>query len=191
MRPLCKSGSLCLMALLAACRPVAVEHPAVWNRAGRVLAIDAVGRLREAFNQGACESIYGDASDAFRQLEIRDYWINECPYLRERLGLWTSFRPLVSETKAGFQAYLEGTALFATGQYHMRSTWNLENGRARLFRFELKGADRIIAIPTRSRKPRCYNPIETVHESPDLSCPARRVRSRPFLFRLSNTRPCL
>ena len=49
-------------------------------------------RKREAFNGGACASIYESASDGFRRVTARPDWLKRCESLRANLGSWRGYQ---------------------------------------------------------------------------------------------------
>jgi hypothetical protein len=103
------------------------------------VAVDAVKRLRDSFNAGKCNLIYVEASEVFRQLESRDDWLTTCEQTRASLGSWVSLNIRTPDTGPSFVAHVDGTAVFSSGSYRLSTAWNLENGRAKLFRFCLEG----------------------------------------------------
>ena len=103
------------------------------------LATEGLDSLREALNRGECESIYDNASDAFRQLEYREVWRNRCEDLRGRMGRWASFTVQATDTERNILLHAGGTALFANGACDLQSTWSIDSGRPRLFMLRLQG----------------------------------------------------
>jgi hypothetical protein len=57
----------------------------------QALALTAVNVLREEFNSGACQRIYGEAAGYFQAEEFEE-WARDCQRLRNDFGLWQSFK---------------------------------------------------------------------------------------------------
>jgi hypothetical protein len=131
------------------------------------IAAGAADRLRELFNSGDCGRIYEEASREFRALELRDEWLGTCEYLRGKLGSWESFGAERTDAWQSFLEHADRTARFTTGICHVRITWRLENGEARLFRFLLDGAGQFVVIPRGLRMPerRMMDPPPPFRES--------------------------
>lgn len=134
-------GAVSRGVLLTGCRAVANQQAVVIETAGKpreALVLNGVGRLRDAFNQGACQSIFDEADPVFRLTWPRQAWLEECKRLRERLGLWTSFQTNVTHSPGvpiSLAAYGEGE--FAIGRWRTRANvftvWHFDRGRAELF----------------------------------------------------------
>jgi hypothetical protein len=100
--------------------------------------LNGIARLRDAFNRGACQSIFDDADPVFRLIRSRQAWLDECERLRDRLGLWVIFRTNVTHsTGVPLSVTVYGEAEFATGRWRTRANvvtvWHFDRGRAELF----------------------------------------------------------
>ena len=114
------------------------------------LATDAVTRVREAFNAGACQSIYEGAAEFFRSRE-QGRWQSECERLRERLGQWQSFevRETVrcGGTPTAVIVCVDGQGVFTTGTHRMEMAFQCERGQARLFWLGFEDSNQWRQIP--------------------------------------------
>jgi hypothetical protein len=84
-----------LSVLLAGCGGNAKQRALVLEGAGKpreALALAGVSRLRDAFNRGACQSIWDEADLVFRIREPQQAWLSECERMRKKLGAWQSFQ---------------------------------------------------------------------------------------------------
>jgi hypothetical protein len=112
----------------------------------RTSAIDAARKFREAFNQGACEAVYAEASEFFRRQSKQD-WMNQCTELYQRLGLWRS-SDIRSAVTCGSQVIcLDETATFQTGSYDLELAWLFGDGRPRLCWWVVEGRGQRTQIP--------------------------------------------
>ena len=132
---------------LAACRQSSAPPHFVLGGARRQAVVSALDAAREAFNRGDCESIYEDASVPFRTLEDRQVWMDDCSHMRAKLGSWISFHMVSGDGQTGFQAHIDGTAIFARGEYKLCTTWTLAAGRARLISLYLQGLGTLVTSP--------------------------------------------
>lgn len=109
------------------------------EKAQQTLAMDAVHKLRDDLNTGACQSIYDRAADFFRSQPAED-WAIQCEHLEEKLGNWRSFHISYTERCAGsgLVICIGGSADFANGRKEMSVAWLLENRRAQLYWIALK-----------------------------------------------------
>jgi len=111
-------------------------------------------RLRDAFNRGACDSIYSEASQPFRLLESSDNWMSECGLMRAHLGDWRSFDTSRVEIGSPFDLHVFGTAVFERGRGRLETTWILDDAALRLFKLDLDTAERRTFVPAPAFKPR-------------------------------------
>ena len=132
---------------LAGCGRVASLTQPPLDAIHRGLALDAVNRLSEALNRGACSAIYYDASKVFRELETETGWKADCARMRAGLGSLHSFSLRAAFSTGPATVLVDGTALFAKGPCHLGITWVLEDGHARLFSFYLQGPAGPMAFP--------------------------------------------
>jgi hypothetical protein len=104
---------------------MANQQAVVLKTAGKpreALVLNGVGRLRDAFNQGACQSIFDDADPVFRLIRSRQAWLEECKRLRERLGLWIIFRTKVTHNPGvPLSIVVYGEGEFAIGRWRKRA----------------------------------------------------------------------
>jgi hypothetical protein len=102
----------------------------------RRVVISASNRLREMFNEGACESIYHDADQSFR-LGPGPQWKAQCEQLRSRLGEWRSFEAgkTISCSSDNSLMCIIGLASFANGSYPFQVFWQLNGAKPALFAF--------------------------------------------------------
>ena len=156
----CRAGALVILLALAGCCRVPQTQDLPLNGVLRGLALDGVKRFGEALNRGACQSIYDDASVVLQGLEASAAWRHECERMRETLGSWESFRLRAVVATGPSTVLVDGTAVFAKGPCHMGTTWNVENGRARLFSLYLLGPAGVTTIPAPwpGRRPRLIDP---------------------------------
>ena len=131
--------AFCLLLVTACTRDDELPGP-VPDGVRTRLAAEGLDSLREALNRGECESIYDNASDAFRQLEVREVWRTRCEDLRSRMGRWASFTVQSTDTERNILLHAGGAALFANGTCDLQSTWSIESGRPRLFMLRLQGS---------------------------------------------------
>jgi hypothetical protein len=138
--------------LLAGCSVTAEQRALILDTAGEpreALALDGVSRLREAFNRGACQSIFDEADLVFRLRQSQQAWLSECERLREKLGSWRSFQAhLAHGPGVPLSVVVYGEAEFAkrATQTRLETVWHFDRGRAELFSLFLDGD----AIPMRS-----------------------------------------
>ena len=139
-------ATLLLGLLLAGCHGQRPDYAVEGAR--RELALEAAQSFVEALNQGACQSIYDDASEVFRGLESAEEWMRECRRMRKQLGPWrgTSIRQ-VTVGGAGVTV-LRGSIQFERGTYRLQMDCMEESGRARLFLLELDGGSSGFIVPT-------------------------------------------
>jgi len=130
---------------LTGCR--ATRPDSAVEGARRELALEAANNFVAALNQGACQSIYDNASEVFRQLESAEEWVRECGQMRARLGSWrgTSIRQITSGG-AGITV-LRGSIQFERGTYRLQMDCLEEGGRARLFLLEMDGGTSGFIVP--------------------------------------------
>jgi len=141
-----------LSVLLAGCSGIAKQQASVMETAGKpreALALAGVSRLRDAFNRGACQSIFDEADLVFRLGQSQQAWLSECERLRKKLGLWRSFQAHVTHGPGvPLSVAVYGEAEFADGRWRTRTqigmVWHFDRGRAELFSLFLDGE----AIPT-------------------------------------------
>src|SRR6516162_1933996 len=134
-------GAVCLGGLLTGCSGMANQAALMLETAGKpreALVLNGIARLRDAFNRGACQSIFDDADPVFRLIRSRQAWLDECERPRERLGLWVIFRTNVTHsTGVPLSVTVYGEAEFATGRWRTRANvvtvWHFDRGRAELF----------------------------------------------------------
>jgi hypothetical protein len=114
----------------------------------RKLALDGALEMREAFNSGACQSIYEHADGPFRYLQSREVWLSRCVEMRAELGEWRSFEVPAQSRKTGTPVVaLEGPAVFANREIRLRALWRVDRGRAHLLMLVLIYADKTRRIP--------------------------------------------
>ena len=154
------SGAVALLLILSGCSRISGPRNLPVDSVRSGLAMDALNRFSEALNRGACETIYGQASEIFRGLESPAEWRGECARMRTNLGAWGSFHVHAVVATGPTTVLVDGTVVFANGPCHLRTTWNLENGQARLFALYLLEPSGPISIPSpRPRsKPRLADP---------------------------------
>jgi hypothetical protein len=114
----------------------------------RRAAVASLNRLREALNGGACQAIYEEAAEVFRDRLSRQDWMLRCEEIRASLGFWKNIEVRETQTWENFTVHVEADARFANGAYRLRTAWQLENGRAHLFTLDLDGDGRQIHIPS-------------------------------------------
>ena len=102
----------------------------------RRVVISASKRLREMFNEGACEPIYRAADKSFR-LGPGPQWTVQCERLRIRLGEWRSFEVQNAINCGISQICITGLASFAYASYPFEAVWNLVGSRPALFALSL------------------------------------------------------
>ncbi|MGA3023505.1 MAG: hypothetical protein ABSF98_01910 [Bryobacteraceae bacterium] len=156
-----RAGAVLILLFLTACNHVPDPRDLPLDAIHRGLAMDAVSRLGEALNRGACQSIYDDASEVFRQLEPLAAWESECERIRAALGLWESFSTRAAFATGPSTVLVDGTAVFAKGRRRLDTTWSLEHGSARLFSLYLEGAGgrpTMVPAPWPRPKPRLTDP---------------------------------
>ena len=143
-----------LSMLLVGCSGHAKQRALVLETAGKpreALALAGVSRLREAFNRGACQSIFDEADLVFRLRQSQKAWLSECERLRRNLGSWRSFQAhLAHGPGVPLSVVVYGQAEFARGRWRARTrletVWHFDRGRAELFSLFLDGEP----IPMRS-----------------------------------------
>ena len=114
-----------------------------------VLAWAAVSRLRDAFNRGACQSIWDEADPVFRIREPQQAWLSECERMRNKLGAWQSFQGHSKHSPGvplSVVVYGEGEFARSHAHTHLETVWHFDRGRAELFSMNLNGE----AIPPAS-----------------------------------------
>ena len=133
-------GALCLLPLLRC------SHR---DEQQRELALDGALRMREAFNSGACQSIYEHADGPFRSLQSAEAWLSRCAQMRTELGDWRRFdaAPQVANATAAPIVALEGPAAFANARIRVRALWRVDQGRARLLLLVLMYGHKTLRIP--------------------------------------------
>src|SRR5690242_10026766 len=147
-------GAVLLSVLLAGCGGTAGQRALVLERAGgprEAMAREGIKRLREAFNRGACQSIFDEADLSFRLRQSRQAWLDKCADLRRKLGMWRSFEAHVAQSRGvPLSIVLDGEAEFAGGRASVhekvQTVWHFDHGRAELFSMHLNGE----AIPSYS-----------------------------------------
>jgi hypothetical protein len=101
----------------------------------RTLAVDAVNRLRDAFNTGSCQSIYQQATAFFRAEPLGE-WMGHCRELKETLGSWQSFSASTAVRCGGGPSEIivcvGGAAGFAKDNTKVDVAWRLDDGRTQL-----------------------------------------------------------
>ena len=143
---------VCLLCALTGCGTVSIPRQMPLDAAHRGMAMDAVNRLSEPLNRGACPAIYDDASEPFQQLEPVAEWRSDCARMRKSLGSLQSFEIRAAFATGPATVLVDGTAKFAKGPCHFGMTWVLEGGHARLFSFYLQGpAGPMMVPPARPR----------------------------------------
>lgn len=147
------AGSALVLLFLTACTWTPVPRTLASGGAYRAWAVDAVERMREAFNRGECASIYDEASEPFRRLEARQDWLTDCEQIRGTLGVWRSLRTRSASARQGFEAHVDGTAVSAGGECRLQTTWTLENGHVRLFSLCLQSGNRLMVPAPVSPRP--------------------------------------
>jgi len=146
------SGAVFLSVLLAGCGGNATQRALVLEGAGKpreALALVAVSRLRDAFNRGACQSIWDEAAPVFRIREPQQAWLNGCERMRQKLGAWQSYQAHSKHSPGiPLSVVVFGEAEFARGRAHthLETVWHFDRGRAELFSLDLNGE----AIPPSS-----------------------------------------
>jgi hypothetical protein len=79
------------LVLLAGCTSRQPGFPPV-DAAQRASAVEAAGKLRDAFNTRlGCEAIYDGAGQRF-QIYAKERWLADCARLQSDLGSWQTFR---------------------------------------------------------------------------------------------------
>jgi hypothetical protein len=131
-------GTVFLACLLV---PACHRHPRLDDRvqevslndAQRTQALTAMGRLRDQFNRGACQSIYDAAGAGFRSQPSED-WLRECARLQDELGSWTDFRAKETEGfgKQQIIVFIYGLAVFQKENQQFEINWILSEEGARL-----------------------------------------------------------
>ena len=127
--------------LLAGYSGNANQRALVLETAGKpreALALNGASRLREAFNRGACQSIFDEADPVFRLSHPRQAWLDECERMRRRLGLWLIFRTNVEHGPGvPLSVVVRGEGEFVVSQWRTRANvvtvWHFDRGRAELF----------------------------------------------------------
>ena len=96
--------------------------------------VSASTRLREMFNEGACEPIYREADDSFR-LGPAPQWTAQCEQLRRRVREWRSFevQKIINCSTDNSQICSIGLASFANGSYPLQVVWQLNGAKPALF----------------------------------------------------------
>jgi hypothetical protein len=101
----------------------------------RTRAIGAVSSLRDAFNNGSCQSIYEQAAAFFRRQSLQE-WMSQCRELKERLGPWQSLSASSAVRCGGGPSEVlvctGGAAGFAKDNAKVDVAWLLDNGRTQL-----------------------------------------------------------
>ena len=100
-------------------------------------ATDGIARLRTAYNSGACQSVYDLTLAWSRSDRSRAYWVDLCTNMREKLGLWQSFRGPSSTQLEGNAALVESRVVFANGEFRMDTYWHLDGHGAQLVGLDL------------------------------------------------------
>ena len=120
--------------------PIAEDH--------RTLAIEAVNKLREVFNNGGCQSIYNGAAQSFRS-QPREHWLSQCEQLRESLGPWRSFNAQSTIRCGAPEAVVcvDGSSVFAKGNRSMEVAWQWDGGQAQLLWLDLLDGNHRVLIP--------------------------------------------
>ena len=125
----------------------------------RKLAVAAVGQLREEFNQGACGSIYDEASEMFHS-QSQEVWLVLCETFRGRLGSWQSIDVQSAVGCGGPNPTIvcvSGSSTFTNGTHTFEFAWLLETTTPRLCWFSLRDDDVWLTAPP-WRPKRYYNP---------------------------------
>ncbi|HXI42941.1 MAG TPA: hypothetical protein VNH18_18400 [Bryobacteraceae bacterium] len=143
-----------LSVLAAGCGDNAKQRASVLEGAGKsreALALDGVSRLRDAFNRGACQSIWQEADPLFRLREPQQEWMSKCDRMRQKLGALQSFQVHLRhgpDVPISIVVYGEGE--FARGRScaptYLETVWHFDQGRTELFSLYLNGE----AIPAPS-----------------------------------------
>ena len=140
-------GALCLSAWLVACNGSARQRTLLLESAGKpreALALEGVSRLRDAFNLGACQSIFDEADLTFRLLQSQQAWLSDCERLHNELGSWRRFQTHLRHGPGiPLSVVVYGEAEFAGRRLrertHVETVWHFDRGRAELFSLYLNG----------------------------------------------------
>ena len=142
----------------------------------KTAAVQAIEKLRVAFNGGDCKSIYEDAAAWFRTNEREPDWDRECAEMRKRLGGWQ--RADVSDhsfEKGGGAAYAEITGQFDAGAHAMYLGWvRGTDGSARLSQFSMQESGAWMSFPT------VHGSIDRYRDVP-MDIPMRRPIAMPVV----------
>jgi hypothetical protein len=144
----------CWSLFLPGCSSIARQSAPMLDSAGKTReasALDGVKRLREAFNQGACQSIFSEADPVFRLRQSPQDWLNECQRMRRELGRWQSFQAKLQHSPGiPLRVVVYGEGRFSRGRRHLETVWHFDRGRAELFSLYLDGT-RVPPSPFRPR----------------------------------------
>jgi len=114
----------------------------------QILTAIAINRLRAVFSSAACQSIYDEASQAFRSQTELD-WLYQCNQLREHLREWQRF-DIESTTTYGAPkqfVWVEGSAVFAKASPQLSITWLMDEGGIQLESLSLRESGTWKRIP--------------------------------------------
>jgi hypothetical protein len=136
----------------------------------RTTAIAAVENLRDLLNQGACQAIYDEASDLFRNLEPRREWLRDCGDIREKLGTWQAFGQDAEmfELHSLQESVADGPAVFERGSGQAIIQWRRIAGRMKLDYLALRADGEMVSVPDYQRSLRRYMdpPLRQYRDSP-------------------------
>ena len=119
------------------------------DAAQRVAVLEAVGKLRDAFNvTSGCEAIYNGATPRL-QSYTKEKWLTDCSQLKSDLGSWQTFRPQLIERCGMPDATIcmLGDGAFAKGGRMLELIWSLDRGRAQLLSIAWPSGTEWIRIP--------------------------------------------
>jgi hypothetical protein len=110
------------------------------------LVFEAVQRLREGFNKD-CESFYQAA--AVRDHALKADWISGCERLRANFGPWNELSGVTHARLSSnpVSVLVEGRAVFGNGHYFLETSWHIDNRRAHLYFFTVRGGKEEIDLP--------------------------------------------
>ena len=141
------------------------------DAAQRASAVEAAGKLRDAFNTRlGCEAIYDGAGQRF-QIYAKERWLADCARLQSDLGSWQTFRA-ASIDRCGMPeavVCMLGEGDFAKGERMLELTWSLAGGQAHLLAIGWREDQDWIRIPPISSSRRHW-------DTPPV--PRRRVAGR-------------
>ena len=145
-------GVAALTVVFAACRSVRSTNPETAARPAN--AIEAVMRLRTAFDRGNCESIFDNSSSGFRSARRRPEWIAGCQNLRKDLGELSDFQIRQNSVVTSYAVVAANGRLHTGGKYSLWTLWVQEDGGAKLAAFDLSRPGETVARwPPRRERP--------------------------------------